>query len=113
MTVAEAIDAAERDLAAGRALRDEGQAHAEQAAGEWDCAVIDQAIREFARRGVPFSANDIRPLLPATTRRPAIGARFMAARRRGFIRPVGYTPSTDPATRAHPVRVWEGTGVVA
>ncbi|GAA1466294.1 hypothetical protein GCM10009603_50300 [Nocardiopsis exhalans] len=91
----------------GRRLRDAALARADE--DPWDSAVIDQAIRFFASSGEAFSANDVRPLLPVV-RRPAIGARFMAASRRGEIRRVDWTPSTDPGTHAHPIGVWVGTG---
>lgn len=85
--------------------RDEGIAQVEAAADDQDRAVIDQAIREVAARGVRFSANDVRPLLPAV--RPAlIGARFLAAANRKEIRRVGYVKSTDPKTHAHPIAEW-------
>lgn len=105
-------DRAAADRAAatvGQALAEEGMARAEQSAGDWDIAVIDQAIGELARSGRAFSANDVRPLLPQV-RTPAIGARFAAARKRDEITPIGYTPSTDPGTHGHPVRMWRGTG---
>ncbi|WP_160050728.1 hypothetical protein [Nocardiopsis sp. FR4] len=92
----------------GRRLREEALAGA--SADGWDNAVIDQAIRFFAASGRRFSANDVRPLLPLV-RRAAIGARFMAASRRGVIRRVDSTPSTDPGTHAHRITVWEGTGM--
>jgi hypothetical protein len=98
----------EAGVAEGRRLRDGALACV--SAGEWDSAVIDQAIRFFAASGRRFSANEVRPLLPEV-RRAAIGVRFMAASRRGVIRRVGSTPSTDPGTHAHRIAVWEGTGV--
>lgn len=74
----------------------------------WDRKVIDTAIAAFAGRGLAFSANDVRPLLPEV--RPAlIGARFYAASVRGLIRRAGYTPSTSKSTHAHPVAVWIAT----
>lgn len=71
----------------------------------WDRKVIDQAIHAFAAQGRPFSANDLRELLP-DVRQPLIGARFLAAANRGVIRRVGYTPSTQKSTHAHPIAVW-------
>lgn len=93
-------------LELGQALRDEGIARVEDAADDWERAVIDQAIRAVADRGREFSANDVRPLLPPGVRPKLIGARFRTAATRGVIRRVGYTPSTDPGTHAHPVTVW-------
>lgn len=93
----------------GKALRDEGIARVTEASDEWERAVIDQAIRAVAARGRPFSANDVRPLLPAGVRPKLVGARFMAASRRKEIVKVGWTPSTDPGTHAHPVARWIAT----
>lgn len=98
-TVAEQIKAA-------RAARDEGIAQAEDAdRSGWDKALIDQAIAVFAGTGMPFSANDLRPLLPDV--RPALmGARFMAAAHRDEIRHVGWTTSTKENTHSKPVAQW-------
>lgn len=93
-------------LELGQALRDEGIARVEGAADDWERAVIDQAIRAVADRGRPFSANDVRPLLPAGVRPALIGARFRTAALHGVISRIGYTPSTDPGTHAHPVALW-------
>jgi hypothetical protein len=91
----------------GHVLAEQGMSRAEENAGPDDCQAIDQAIAHFARTDRPFSANDVRPHLPQV-RRPAIGARFNAASRRGLIRPIGYTPSSDPGTHGHPIRLWIG-----
>jgi hypothetical protein len=89
------------------AERDAGIAAVEAASDEISRNAIDQAIRHFASLGVPFSANDTRPLLP-DVRPPLIGARFNAAAKQGLIRRVGFTQSTEPATHAAWVKVWQG-----
>jgi hypothetical protein len=89
------------------AARDEGIAQVEAASDEIARNAIDQAIAHFAATGAPFSANDTRPLLP-DVRAPLIGARFQAAARAGLIRRVGFTQSTEPATHAAWVKVWQG-----
>lgn len=94
-------------LELGQTLRDEGMALAEDASDEWERLVIDQAIRVVAERGRPFSANDVRPLLPPGVRPALVGARFMAASRRKQILKVGWVASTDPGTHAHPVAFWQ------
>lgn len=99
------------DLAAidqARHARDVAISLAEDADRDgWDRKVIDQAIESFADKGVAFSSNDVRPLLPEV--RPAlIGARFLAAARSGRIRRVGYVPSTQKTTHGHPVAQWVG-----
>lgn len=95
------------DTAEGARLRDAGMATATQAAGD-DVAAIDLLIARAAATGRPFSANDLRAHLPDGIRTAAVGARFAHWRRRGLIRAVGYVPSTDPGTHAHPVRQWQG-----
>lgn len=94
-------------LQQGRALREEGVQKVEQSSGEWDRRVVDQAIKACAEKGRPFSANDVRPLLPAGIRKNLVGARFLAASRAGLIRRVGAVASTDPGTHAHEVKLWE------
>lgn len=95
-------------LELGQALRDEALQQVEDASDEWQRAVVDQAIAAAARTGRQFSANDVRPLLPAGVRPALVGARFMAASRRRAIVKVGWVPSTDPGTHAHPVALWQG-----
>lgn len=90
----------------GAALRDAGMAATEQASDDWSRAVIDQALATFAAAGRPFSANDLRPLLPPGIRPALVGARFMAASKRREIVKVGWVASTDPGTHAHPVGLW-------
>ena len=94
--------------AEGARLRDAGMDAATQAAGT-DVTAIDLLIARAAATGAEFSANDLRPHIPAGVRTAAIGARFAHARRRGVITATGYTTSTDPGTHAHPVRTWRGT----
>lgn len=94
--------------AEGERLRNAGMAAATQAAGD-DVTAIDLLIARAAATGTVFSANDLRPHIPAGTNTAAIGARFAHARRRGVITPVDWITSTDPGTHAHPVRTWRGT----
>lgn len=98
-------------LELGQALRDEGMRVVTEASDEQDRAVIDQAIRAMIERGRPFSANDVRPLLPPGIRSGLIGARFMLASRRKQIRKVNWVPSDDPGTHAHPIALWIGAAV--
>lgn len=72
---------------------------------EWDRRVIDQAIRAFVKQGRPFSANDLRPLLPEV-RKCLISRRFIAAQHEGLVRYVGVTPSTLASTKAARVNVY-------
>lgn len=72
---------------------------------EWDRRVIDQAIRAFVLQGKPFSANDLRPLLPEV-RKCLISRRLIVAQNDGLIRYVGVTPSTLKSTKAARVNVY-------
>ena len=95
-------------IAAARAARDQGMAQAEDAdATGWEKALIDQAIRAFAATGQPFSANDLRPLLP-DVRSSLMGSRFMAAAKAGQIRRVGLATSTKKNTHSKDVGRWVG-----
>ena len=94
-------------LMLGEYLRDEGHQRTTEAADAQDVAVIDQAIDELNRRGEPWSANTLRPLLPEV-RQPLIGARIRAAAMRKEMRRVSYEPSTLPSTHSHPIAVWQG-----
>lgn len=93
-------------VAAARTARDEGMAQAEDAdASGWEKHLIDQAITAFAATGDPFSANDLRPLLP-DVRSALMGARFMAAAKAGLIRRVGFATSTKKNTHSKDVAMW-------
>ena len=96
-------------LEAARTARDDSINQVEAHVDDWQRDAIDELIRLFAWRGIQFSANDIRPLLPDGIRPALVGARFLNASRTKQIRKVGYTPSTDKATHAHVVALWLGT----
>jgi hypothetical protein len=88
--------------------RDEALAAVDVRTDEWTRRTVDQALRDLARSGEPFSANDLRPLLPPGIPGPTIGARFQAAARAGLIRKTDRrVPSTDARTHAHEIAVWE------
>lgn len=92
------------------AERDAGMAQAAAAdRGEWDRRLVDQAIDVFAGTGLPFSANDLRPLLPAMPGQ-WIGPRFdYAARHRRVITKVGPVASNLPTTHKKDIAEWIGT----
>ena len=95
-------------VAEGRARRDEGMARTEAAdTDDIDKGLIDHAIHEMCRPwfGRPWSANDLRRVLP-DVRQPLIGARIRAAAKAGRIVHVGYTPSNLPSTHAHDIKTW-------
>jgi len=86
--------------------RDEAIERVERDAWSADRDLIDQAITTVAGRGTPFSANEVRELLPVSVKRSLIGARFLAAAKAGWLVRIGYEPSTDPGTHSSPVAVW-------
>jgi len=79
----------------GQALKFKGQAIT-SAAHAADRQKVDAAIKQLASRGGQFSSNDARKLHYVTG----------AAAKSGLIVRVGYEPSTEPGTHAHPVAVW-------
>lgn len=93
-------------LEEGRDRRDEGISMAEDAAGAAvDRALIDQAIEYLARNQQYLSANDVRDLLPVV--RPALmGARFLAAARRGLIVHAGTVHATSASRHANRMGLW-------
>ncbi|MDI6911455.1 hypothetical protein [Nocardioides sp.] len=99
-------------IAEACALRDAGMAQAEENASDWDKALYDQAIGWMAQTGQPFSANDIRDLLPPDINcRGLAGGRFSAAYTRQEIRPVGERSSLKPNTHNKRINVWVGAWV--
>lgn len=94
-------------LRLGEQLRDAGMAQTTEAADRQDVAVIDQAIEHLNRRGQPWSANDLRELLPSV-RQPLIGARVRSWAQRKHMTHVGYVKSTNPASRSDVVSLWRG-----
>lgn len=111
MTVTITVDAdLHSSIAACIAERDAGMASAEASdLTGWNRKLIDQAIDVLAARGEPFSANQLRVLLPDDVPGPLFGARFQhAANNRKVIRFVGYVPSTKRNTHGKPVGLWRG-----
>jgi hypothetical protein len=96
---------AQKCVCAGLRAKERGQAIA-AAAHPDERARVDAAIRHLAATGRPFSSNTARPLHGVNG--PVVGAAFTAARKAGLIQPVGYEPSNEPGTHAHPVRTWLG-----
>lgn len=74
----------------------------------WDRSLIDKAIEEMIRREQPFSANEIRELLPEV-HQPLIGARVRAYSYRKHIARVGSVPSSLPSTKGHYIGWYIGT----
>ena len=110
--VAAAADAVVRNQLAIPALIERelgvGAVQVDGPADEWDRACLDRVILAFAKQGHPFSANDLRELLPPV-RKALISHRLRVAARDGLIRRVGKTPSTLKSTHAHEINVYQGT----
>ena len=101
-------DSVRAAVAAGHAAYEAAIAANGGPTDDWDKAAIDNVIRAFARQGRPFSANDIRPHLPAGVRVKFISHRFRVAQRGpgAFLRYGGVTPSTLASTRSARVSVY-------
>lgn len=89
-------------------LRDEGIARANENADEWWASCFDAAVGYFASTGVPFTADDVRELIPTPDHPNRTGARFHAANRAGLIRPTGFALSRSRSRHAGVLRVWQG-----
>lgn len=100
----------EPDAPTGAELRDAVLERITRAATDAQRADVDRALDRLILAGVPFSANELRPLV-AQVRPALIGARVRAAATAGRIVRTGYVPSTSPRTHAHPVAVWSPVGV--
>ncbi len=86
--------------------RDAGIAKVEAATDKQGRAVIDHNIHVVADTGRPFSVNDFRDRLPLE-RANLIGARILAAARRGEIHKVGYTTANHAAGHGRALALWQ------
>lgn len=69
-------------------------AHAERIESGWrEVALL--AIKAFAERTPSFQAEDVRLTVPPEADPRAVGALFLEAKRRCWIRPDGYAPSAS------------------
>jgi len=91
-----------------RLLRDEGIARANGNCDAWWASCFDAAVGYFASTGIPFSADDIRELIPAADHPNRVGARFHAANRAGLIEPTGFALSRARSRHAGVLRTWRG-----
>lgn len=71
-------------------------------------AVADLAIRELARQGVPFSAEDVCAIAGRPVHPNAVGARISAAARAGRIRRAGFAKAQRPERHANVMATWTG-----
>lgn len=96
------------EIEAAAAARDAGVAAAlDHDRDGWDRKTVDQAVAEFARRGRPFSAADLREILPAVAG-SVVGARLLAASRSGLIEPCGDDWTRHPESHRRRIRLWRG-----
>jgi hypothetical protein len=96
-------------LTAGEQLKMSGLFAADMAASDDWKSRWDEAIGYLARRGGPFTADDVREIAGDPTDHPnATGARFLAAARAGLIRRVGYRSATHEGAHARMVSEWVG-----
>lgn len=99
-------------LARARAARDAGIDLALEAASDWEKALVWQGIEAFGQTGRPFSANNLRDLLP-DVRTPMIGGQFTKASAAGVIVRVGVVMSTDEETHHKAIGLWLGAAAAA
>lgn len=88
--------------------------YAEVAAHRGWVAAAERAMAHLCRRGEPFSADDLRPLMqdsPPPRSPNSIGSLFRVWAGRGLIRPVDYGPSKLRTRRGGNRRVWMPTRV--
>lgn len=80
---------------------------AEAIHGEW-VKKADAAIWWLAHKGLPFSAEDVRAYAGEPTHPNAVGARFNAAARRGWIVKAGTVKASRSERHANEMRLWIG-----
>jgi hypothetical protein len=103
----------DRSHLSGAALRDQGAARASSAQPDEWRAAVDAEIRRLAATGEAFTADDVsRATGDSPTGSPgAMGARFLAASKRGEIVNVGYEKSQRQSVHAHPIAQWRGAAL--
>lgn len=89
----------------GQRLKFERQADV-LAAHPDDRSKVEAAIRQLARTGRPFSANDARKIHGVSG--GVVGAAFTALHKAKVIRPVGDEVSTQKRTHGHRIFQWVG-----
>ncbi len=96
------------DLMDGTDLREDGVGRVDAAEPEDWKARADRAILELAATREPFSADDVRDRAGDPVHPNAMGARLLAAAKRGSIERVGLIRSTRPSCHAHLNPAWKG-----
>jgi hypothetical protein len=92
----------------GEDLRDEGTARVSTNAPEEWVALCDAIIRQLARSGEEFTAEEVRIWTGNPPHPNALGARFLVASKANLIRRVGYRNATRPEAHARVLRVYQG-----
>ena len=93
----------------GRRRRDEGQRAAENNTHPGVKAAFERAIREFAKSGNPFTAEDLRARCQPLASSPnVIGAAISAAAKRGEIRRVGFVQAQRAEAHGRWISQWAG-----
>lgn len=97
-----------QSIRAAELLRDIALDGVHERSDEWAPRAVHDAISKVAALGQPFSANDVRPLLPPGIPGPLLGACFRRAATAGLIRKTDRrVPSSEPSTHAHEIAVWD------
>lgn len=98
-------------LEEGRRRRDDGLRVATYSTDVAWVRAADQAIRDLAAGGAPFTAEEVRRRVGPPIGSPnAMGSRFMAAARKGVIRRHGTRQSERREAAGRWLTVWIGVG---
>lgn len=98
-------------IAEAHRRRDHGRDAALHAAHPYWRVYAEDAIERLARRGEPFTADDLHREAGdqlASASNSAIGGLFARAAKRGLIVHCGYTTSTRPEAHGRVLRQWKG-----
>lgn len=89
-------------------MRDAGMAVADANAGDDWKEAADAVIRALAASGAEFSAEDVRLWVGEPPTPNAMGARFMAARKKGILELLGYRQASRASAHARALAVYRG-----
>lgn len=92
----------------GERRKSEGMALADAAEPEVWKRNCDAAIASLAASGVGFTSEEVRAIAGPPAHFNAMGARFVAAAKRGLIRKDGRRKATRAAAQATELTVWVG-----
>ena len=89
-------------------LRDQGMALVDRNTPEGWKHTADTVIRVLSLSGMIFTAETVRKWLPEPPNPNAMGSRFSAAIRKGWITKVGYTNAKRPSAHARALAQYKG-----